>query len=249
MKIHVKIPKNYIWFVDLSTLLLQSLHDIGHILTDEEEADLIIVIQSLEGEQVPGKKYVLILTEQRQFVTQEGKLVLGNSFKPDKIWSSDYGFEDTEYLVLGYHPCMEFQEDRLKDINVSLLGSITARRRDFMLSVKNKISVISQWKFVNKIDAVKRSRINLNLHSYGETSYTEWGRLSLLLANHAFVLSEKLYCPLPVIQFSSPAEYDELVDYYLTHEKEREEIAESTYQLYKTNYDMRDIMIEKLKNI
>lgn len=244
MKFFISVPPQTekTWFWNINNLFLNSLMDCGHEITDFDSADIVLVIQYLPGnKRVYDKKYILLQTE------QHNKNILKYSrFGPDKVWGFGIDYPE-EYICLGYHPCLELPFDVQRDINVSFFGCMTERRRSFLLNAENKFSVISTWDFVDKLRRIQRSKINLNIHSYFETNYTEWDRICLALANKSFILSEKFYCPLPIVQFSS--DYDDLVDYYLSRDKERQEIADSLYSLYKKDFDMRDILTEKLKGV
>lgn len=239
MKIHLMIPPTVAtWFEDLKNLLSASLLDCGHELTNEEDADTVIVIQHLsrQGGKLPGKKYILIETEQRRFGRHD-------DFKPDKIWSSDISLEGTEYIYLGWHPILTRPDKGIeKNINIGLIGCGTPRRNAFLESIKNKFQFTNTWNFEDKINTIHRTKICLNYHSYEATTYTEWGRLSFLLANKAFVLSESFYCPLPIVQFTTNEEYDNLVEEFLINDKRRIEIAENIYEVYKKDFDMRDLL-------
>jgi hypothetical protein len=229
----------------MQNLLSNSLRDCGYGVTDFGSADIVIVIQHLPGnKRVEGKKYILLQTEQ----IHRFDIVKYSEFKPDKVWG--FGIDQPEeYICLGYHPCLEIPYEVSKDINVGFFGCMTDRRRVFLDGIRNKFSITSTWDYSEKIKSIQRSKINLNSHSYSKTTYTEWDRICLPLANKSFILSEKFYCPLPIIQYESISDYDELVDFYLSHEKERQDIADSLYDIYKRDFDMRNILIEKLKGV
>jgi len=240
MKISIMVPPAVaVWFEDLKNILTASFLDLGHEMTNEEDADTIIVVQHLSRSKLSGKRYILIETEQRRFGRHD-------DFKPDKIWSADYGLEGTEYIYVGWHPVLARPNEGIeKDIDVGLIGCTTPRRRAFLEFIRNKYKFTNTWNFEDKINIIHRTKICLNYHSYEATTYTEWGRLSFLLANKAFILSESFYCPLPIVQFSTNDEYDNLVDVFLGNDKRRIEIAENLHEIYKRDFDMRDLL-EKL---
>jgi len=250
MKIFISVPTDTaIWFWNMSNLLHNSLKDCGHELTDFTNAELVIVIQHLPSyvPKVTDKKYILLQTEQKDHPTVN--LESYYKFGPDKIWG--FGIDQTkeEYLPLGYHPCLELPNSQKQSINVSFFGCGNDRRNTFFNQVTNKITGTANWDYKTKITNIHRSKINLNLHSFKSTTYTEWDRICLILANRAFLLSEELYCPLPIVQFSTPQDYDHKVQYWLTHDTERIDHAYDVYMQYKTKFDMRNILTEKLKSL
>ena len=249
MKIYISVPKETArWFFNMSNLISNSLKDLGHQLTDLQNSEVIIVIQHFPDfiKKEKGKKYILIQTEQRSHPNLD--VICYYKFA-DKIWSYDIDNKKEEYLVLGYHPCLEIKEQVSKVINVGFFGCNTPRRKIFFNSVICKPVGINTWDYRTKLVNIKKTKINLNYHSYSESTYTEWDRICLILANKSFLLSETFYCPLKINQFSNEKEYNEKVNYFLTHEKEREEIALRLYEEYRTKYDMRKILEEKLKAI
>jgi hypothetical protein len=227
-------------------LMSNALVDCGHEIVNLEQADLVIVVQKPYRRKLEGKKYVLLQTEPPIKQKCDGLMM-------DKIWSFNSEAPGEVYFPLGYHPCLERSEVNGGDYvtDIGFIGGWTRKRQDFQASVVNKFTQIIVHDYDEKVEKVKTSRINLNCHSYYETpqTYTEWDRLCFIIANRGFLLSEKFYCPLPVIQYESAAEYDELVNYFLSHEKEREDMAEELYFMYRTDFDMRDILTEKLKGL
>jgi hypothetical protein len=225
-------------------LLANSLIDLGHEITDLSQAELVIVIQKPYRSLLPDKKYVLLQTE------QPGR-EKHNGFKPNKTWGFGIDNAEEEYLPLGWHPCLEVSCESHYALDVGFIGAMTKRRTDFLDSVGNKFTQIRTFDYAEKIRLIKASRINLNNHSYYDTpqSYTEWDRISMIIANKAFLISERFFCPLPVIQYQDNLQYDQLVFYYLGREEERKSYSEYLYELYKKNHDMRDILTEKLKGL
>ena len=250
MKIFISVPQQTAtWFWNMANLITNSLRDCGHQITDFTNSELVIVIQHLPSyvPKVNDKKYILLQTEQKDHPTVNLESYYG--FGPNKIWGFGIDHPKEEYLCLGYHPCLEIPYNGPEDINVSFFGCGNPRRDNFFRTVRNKITGTATWNYTDKIRNIKRSKINLNVHSFCSTRYTEWDRICLILANKAFLLSEEFYCPLPITQFKSSINYDENVDYYLQHEKERKDITTNLYNLYKTKFDMRNILTSKLQGI
>lgn len=233
----------------MNNLISNSLRDCGHQITKFEEAETVIVIQHLPS-YIPkqkDKKYILLQTEQRHHPTVNVESYY--SFKPDKIWGFDIDNSKEEYVCLGYHPCLERPYNGKKDLNITFFGCGGKRRENFWREARNKITGISTWDYDQKILNIHKSKINLNIHSFCETRYTEWDRICLILANRGFLLSEEFYCPLPVTQFKNVLDYDQKADYYLKNGKIREDISANLYEMYKTKFDMRNILTEKLKTL
>jgi len=247
MKIYINVPQETkMWFFNMYNLIFNSLKDLGHQLTDIQNSEIIIAIQHFPDyiKKEIGKKYILLQVEQRS----NPNIDVTCYYKfADKIWGFDIDNKKEEYLVLGYHPCLENNEQVQKNINVSFFGCYTPRRQVFFSRVVNKPVLTSTWDYRVKLINIKKSKINLNYHSYAASTYTEWDRICLILSNKSFLLSENFYCPLKINQFSNTKEYDDVVRYFFSHEKEREEIANKLYIEYKTKYDMRRILEEKLK--
>lgn len=249
MKIYINIPQETkTWFINMYNLIFNSLRDLGYQLTDMQNAEIIIAIQHFPDyiKKEEGKKYILLQVEQR---TNPNIDVTCYYKFADKIWSFDIDNKKEEYLVLGYHPSLEINDKNQKSVNINFFGCITGRRKNFFDNVIYKPTLLNSWEIRTKISNIKKSKINLNYHSYSASNYTEWDRICLILANKSFLLSESFYCPLKINQFNNIDEYNDSIKYFLTHEKEREEIALNLYNEYKTKYDMRKILEEKLKCI
>lgn len=250
MKFFISVPRDTaIWFWNMSNLLSNSLKDCGHEITDFNHSEVVIVIQHLPSyvPKVESKKYILLQTEQRDHPSVN--LESYYSFGPDAIWGFGKDHPKESYLCLGYHPCLEIPRTKNCDINVGFFGCGNPRRNEFFNTVRNKITPLNTWNYEDKLKNIHRSKINLNIHSFAKTTYTEWDRICLILANKSFLLSEEFYCPLPVVQYKTPVHYDEIVDYYLSHEKERINKSVELYEMYKKDFDMRNILTNKLKGI
>ena len=69
MKINITFPEaTKVWWYNILTLLTESFQDLGHTLTDQTKAELIIFIQAVPPlptlKKDPDKKYVLLQVEQ-----------------------------------------------------------------------------------------------------------------------------------------------------------------------------------------
>ena len=251
MKIFISIPeKTSRWFWNINNLLSNSLIDCGYSMSDYNESDVVIVIQHLPSnvKKFSDKKYILLQTEQKHDSSSD--LNKYSLFGPDKIWGFNINDAKEDYICLGYHPCLEYNENCSFKFPISFIGCNTKRRSEFFSKVRNKVERISCWNYEEKLKNIKSTKVNINIHSYMETKFTEWDRICLIIANKAFLLSEKFYCPLPINQFDiTKNDYDDKIDYFLNHSKERIDIANHIYELYKKDFDMRNILTKKLKEV
>jgi len=251
MKIFISVPRDTAqWFWNMNNLLTHSLQDLGHQMTDFNSSELVIVIQHLPSyvPKVNDKKYILLQTEQKDHpsVNLESYYL----FKPDRIWGFGKDHIKEEYTPLGYHPCLEIPYVGPQDIQIGFFGCGNPRRDNFFAKSRTRITGMSTWNYNDKIRNIQRCKINLNVHSFCKTTYTEWDRLCLIFANRGFLLTEELYCPLPATQFVfDPNDFNRKADYYLNNEKARKDVAMNIYNLYKTNFDMRKILQERLLKI
>ena len=120
----------------------------------------------------------------------------------------------------------------------SRMQNCTYSRRDLILQELAKTYKIyplsNELWGEEKLNAIKKSKICLNLHSE-ESRVMETARLLDYFSNHAFVLSDRIFDSSPFIDGEDYASFfltdlSQKIDYYLSHEDEREKIAESAYQ-------------------
>lgn len=230
----------------INDVVENSLLDLGHKLVTHSEADVLIAIRDFSGvkKRYPDKKYILFQIE--QYVSKSKQIDEFYSFEPDEIWGFDINNKKEIYTPLGYHPCLNFETLLPEDTDVGFIGWQRGRRDDWLLKVKNK------WKILNTFDNkfrgqnISRTRINLNIHFYEDSTFTEWGRIAYFLANTQFFISELFYCPISIPQFEFIDQYDSLVDYFLQNPDHREELARMATRIYKRDFDMRDILKGRL---
>jgi len=249
MKIYLNLGKSTSMRM-MNAVMYASLLDLGHELVSYDVADIVIGLRDLRVQdeskvwrdlrKYTGKKYILYQVEQyehrRELVDSLYKFGL------DEIWGFDIGNEKEIYTPFGYHPCLLFESVFSEDIDVGFFGWQRGRRNVWRKNVRNK------WTGMNSFDPVvlerniTRARINLNIHYYSATQFTEWLRIAYFLANKQFFISERFYCPIDVPQFDTPETYDALVEYYLKHSEERKRKANKMSKIYKEHFDMRDIL-------
>jgi len=246
MNIHLCVPfKEIDWLGNITRILKNSIKDIGFILTSQQEADVIIAVQHfpLTMEKRRGVKYILYQIEQHSY--KSASVESYYAFRPNEVWGFDIENKNERYVPLGYHPCLEFDRN-FQDIDVSFMGCITEKRHKWFSKVKHSPKQVRGFAHKVRGQVLSRTKINLNLHAYGMTQFTEWDRISHFLANSCFFISEHFYCPIDVPQFKTVDQYDLLVDYFLKNAEEREEKAVMANKIYKRDFDMRNILKEIL---
>lgn len=224
--------------------------DLGHKLVEHSEAEVVVAIRDFSKieKRYSDKKYILFQIE--QYVGKPEQVKGFYDFKPDEIWGFDISNEREIYTPLGYHPCLkfdlEFESQLRKDIDVGFIGWQRGRREAWLAKVKNKWISLNTFDSKIRGENISRTRINLNIHFHEGSTFTEWGRITYFLTNKQFFISESFYCPIVVPQFKTVDQYDSLVDYFLKNASERKEKAIITGKIYKRNFDMRDILRNRL---
>lgn len=151
------------------------------------------------------------------------------------------------HLPPGYHPSLRLIRPALRrDIDVLFYGVVNERREP----VLRQLGEVSNLKVVTGVfgeerDAlIARSRIVLNLH-YHESRILESVRISYLLNNDAFVISEDADDnPWPGVELVT-APYEDLVKtcrHYLAHEHEREERRRRVAAQFRARFPMTDLL-------
>lgn len=247
MNICLFAPDNKIdWFGNMMRILKNSIKDIGFSFVAHYDADIIIAVQHFPSGMVKRKGAKYILYQIEQYPAKTATIDSYYAFDPDEIWGFDIENKKEKYVPLGYHPCLEFDKQS-KDIDVAFIGCITERRKEWFSKVKHCPRQIRGFNHENRGKAFSRTKINLNLHAYGKTQFTEWDRISHFLANGCFFISENFYCPIFVPQFYSILGYDATVSFYLDKPDLREEISLKAQEAYRQDFDMRDILRKLLK--
>lgn len=160
----------------------------------------------------------------------------------------DFGIE-AKHLPIGYHPILETVKHQEKTIDICFVGSLSDRRVKILQKLQDKgytVAICNNlWGF-QRDNIFAKSKIVLNLHYYSDIHLFEVVRVSYLLANKIFVVSE-------TGQDSSEkefqegvafADYDQIIDtceYYLNHQDEANTIASRGYEIFK-KMDIRDYL-------
>ncbi|HIK36835.1 MAG: hypothetical protein N3D76_03980 [Geminocystis sp.] len=151
-----------------------------------------------------------------------------------------WGIDRIEYLPIGYMPQLtRISHAANKDIDVLFYGSINERRQkiiDGLLAKGVRVESLFGVYGEERDSYIARSKIVLNIHFY-DAKIFEIVRISYLLANRVFVISEKGNNSEEEDYFSKGlvfCDYESLVDAcieYLDKDEEREKIAERGFQL------------------
>lgn len=169
---------------------------------------------------------------------------------------------DAELLILGYQPeitRIKHNPETAKDIDVLFYGCINHRRNDILNKIRNhplinNVVVTSVAFAEDRDNLIARSKIVINLH-YHDSFIFEYFRVSFLLANNCFVISEDC---------SNMAEYDflrdglvvvketisiaDIIAYYLYEPVKRTEIANKGFtimQKYKSQIPLKTDLNKK----
>ena len=215
---HVKINEFYRLYDDLILSLSGALADLGHVCSVKQNGFDPDAINILVGstifasryhalpDRLEGRPYVVYQVEQLD--EAHGLLsewpeywkLLQNALA---IW--DYSPSSTEFLMRkglrnvyhvppGFHRSLEsFRPRQDPDIDVLFVGSPHERRQRLIEDLKSRglVAVDLQAAFGEfRNRHISRSKIVLNVHAWDNLSALETVRISFLLANRSFVISE-----------------------------------------------------------
>jgi acetyltransferase-like isoleucine patch superfamily enzyme/SAM-dependent methyltransferase len=147
-----------------------------------------------------------------------------------------------QHVPLGYIPQLTRMEplaEEVQDIDVLFYGSLNERRAAVLEALREKgLNVVELFgEYGAERDrAIGRAKIVLNIHMY-EAQIFEIVRVSYLLANHKFVLSESSPDDPDAESFKDGvafADCDQIVEAclgFLTNPQERQRIAEEGFQM------------------
>jgi hypothetical protein len=109
------------------------------------------------------------------------------------LYLSALGIPAVHYIPIGYSPRLERIIDRReRDIDVLFYGAVTSRRQKILHDLSRrglKVAAIFRAYGQARDDHIGRANIQLNIHQF-ETSQLEQLRISYLLNNRRFVISE-----------------------------------------------------------
>ncbi len=182
------------------------------------------------------------LSEQDGWLTPQQPILLQKSFE---IWDfsprnitfmADRGMTRTRLVPLGFHEQCRTIIKSQEDIDVLFYGSLTPRRRAVIEALAKHCTVKALFGIygAERDSYIARSRIILNMHQFA-AQLMEEVRLSYLLNNHCFIVSEDSPAN-PYEGAIVTAPYDRLVDSclrYLSDPAERGRIAEAGFNQFR----------------
>jgi acetyltransferase-like isoleucine patch superfamily enzyme/SAM-dependent methyltransferase len=150
------------------------------------------------------------------------------------------GCRHAQHVPLGYVPQMtEPLPEEAQEIDVLFYGSLSEKRATVLKALRqqglNVVELFGEYG-AERDRAIKCAKIVLNIHLY-EAQIFEIVRVSYLLANHKFVLSESSPNDPDAESFKDGvafADYDQIVESclsFLQNPQERQRIAEAGFQL------------------
>jgi hypothetical protein len=149
------------------------------------------------------------------------------------------GITSVQYLPIGYVPQLTRIDQAEEDIDVLFYGSLNERRWHIIQSLKAhgvKAEAVFGVYGNERDKLIARSKILLNIHFY-EAKVFEVVRVSYLLANQRFVISERGSNPVEEAAFSTGvvfADYEDLVKTcldFLSRSEDRRVVAEAGFKI------------------
>jgi hypothetical protein len=153
------------------------------------------IVYQLEQISVKGNKW---LTEKYIQLMKGAKQVWDYSLKNVNLLGS-HGVKNVLHVPISYTKNMRVIDNTSipsddKDIDILFMGSISLRRKELLHKLQDagynvNIADGGLWG-EDRINLLKRAKAVINIHYYGEDSPLEMARLSVLLANKCFIISE-----------------------------------------------------------
>ena len=227
------------------------------------DPDCVVVFQPMDFPVPKDKSKIWVAFQAEQLYTREtgGEIFSKTHLKALKPYLKVYDIildfsEENANLLRRYtkarvelfcdyarkRVCLSEELTNAPEYDILFIGNmpgVDGRRQAIIdhLSKKYKVHPMAfdLWR-EKKVRAIKNSKICLNIH-YEEARFEEQERFLDYIENHAFVLSEPMYNPI----FEDGKEYvsfylsdlDKKIDYYLSHEDERQRIADRAYEHYE----------------
>jgi len=260
--VHIWHDKHKPIFEVLIAQIEAALRDNGVLFTRSENTLAENAVNLLVGstifitdklrEEAKGKHYVVYQMEQladRKGTFRPRANYLALLKEADWVW--DYsagnvaamkkqGITQVSHVAVGYHSVLErFTHTVPKDIDVLFYGSLTERREKVVLELQKRgVNVLTSFAQYGKtLDAlIERSKIILNAHQFDNVDTLEEVRLSYLLSNRCFVVSEDAdHNPYGdgVVFCSYKKLADTCVEYLKADAATRQAIADKGYQAIK----------------
>lgn len=166
------------------------------------------------------------------------------------------GISDVQHVPIGYVPELRRIPSATADIDVLFYGSVNERRHQILEALKSKgvkVEAIFGVYGQERDEYIARSKIVLNMHFYPAKVF-EIVRVSYLLANQRFVISERGGDPTAEADFESGivfSDYENLVDTcldFLNRPTDREKIAQTGFSLMSQRSEA-DYLTEALQTV
>ncbi|WP_218080253.1 CgeB family protein [Anthocerotibacter panamensis] len=146
------------------------------------------------------------------------------------------GVKNTKLLPIGFHEKLETIVPSIPEVDVLFYGSTNHRRNSILHELSKDYNVVHIFGvYGEQRDAfIAKSRIIMNIHYY-ESQVMEQVRISYLLNNHCFVISEDSPNN-PYLEGIISVPYEMLVDccqYYIDQPEERYQIADEGYKFFQ----------------
>jgi hypothetical protein len=154
------------------------------------------IVYQLEQISVDGNKW---LTQKYLEIMKGAKQVWDYSIKNVNLLNR-FNVKNVIHVPISYSDSLKVVDctsipDTEKDIDILFIGSISPRRKELLERFKllKDINVMiadgGLWGD-DRTALLKRSKVIINIHFYGKDSLLEMARLSVLLANKCFIVSE-----------------------------------------------------------
>jgi hypothetical protein len=133
-----------------------------------------------------------------------------------------------------------------KKWSLFFIGRSSKYREKFFMPLKHQFTFLHIAHGIwgpELVEYINRSKICLNIHAAKEVSWEP--RMQMMLACGAFVISEKispnpyLRSGIDYVEFSDARDLQDKVAYYLTHDKDREEIVENAKCRVREQFDSK----------
>lgn len=259
-------------FGELCNGLVHSLNELGHTASivipqdpnEYESGKLNIIIKALRPAKLKSGINVLYQTEGLWNRRQKGVYDLSSGYNRvlelfEENCKIKIGTKNVVYCPIGWSPAFENGLPKVEeDIDIYFYGADTIRRKTILSNISNmgyNLIVDRNCYGRERDKKIMRSKITINMRAHEKWSY---GPLHSLLAqcNKKMVLSEVSsdgYGPyIPnrhFIEWNDLNDLKEKADYWLNHNKEREEFAENVYNELKKDYTMTKYLKDGLRGI
>ena len=252
-------------FRELVFLLRSALRSLGHDCAikpnslDEGCTNIVIGYHLLRhGEYLSRYRYIPYQLEQLAaeggWYSEDGLKVLSGATAVWDYSGQNIGFlaekgVEAAHLPVGYHEDLEVIPKGVgKDIDILFYGSLNERRQAMLDRLGKipgaRVATASGVFGKERDELIARARIVLNMHYY-ETAILEQPRVSFLLNNCCFVVSEESadapYPGLPV----AVASYDDLPETcrrYLENPQRIEAESRAAYEAFRTRFRMDELI-------